>query len=294
LLRGQLIELTDTSVQFRSRLSDLVLPRARVTTIISVQEQEAPRPEPTQGDPNVCATLASGAQFSFRADRIADDKLVGEHPLFGACSLPLSAVRELAVGDSDTTGTALAYADWRLRPAKEPEFSADSTGAADGGPGQVFGTDSPLVGMSVEDFQAKLLDGSPFRLSDHTDKIVILDFWATWCGPCVRSMPGLMKTVKEFSGDVLLVGVNQQENTQTIAEFLETRAWDLTVALDPDGDIAKRFLVNAIPQTVIIGKEGTIDRVHVGALGNNLEAELTETLQQLLIPPDTAGEEGKD
>ena len=148
--------------------------------------------------------------------------------------------------------------------------------------------DSPLVGTQVDNFRGQLLSGRPFVLNEHADKIVVLDFWATWCGPCIRAMPDLMAAVSEFPDDkVILVGVNQQENEKTIADFLRAREWDLTVVLDPDGAISQRFQVQAIPQTVVIGPGGKIERLHIGA-HNNLGEELKKVLNEIIGGADEA------
>jgi thiol-disulfide isomerase/thioredoxin len=133
----------------------------------------------------------------------------------------------------------------------------------------------------AEPFSADLLDGGTFRLSEHMDQIVVLDFWATWCGHCIRAMPRLIEAVGQFSEDqVLLVAVNQKENAETITRFLETRGWDLTVALDPEGKVGRRFNVRALPQTVIIGPGGKIERLHAGS-HPDFAGELSRTVREL-------------
>ena len=136
-----------------------------------------------------------------------------------------------------------------------------------------------LVGLPAPSVKAKLLDGADFDLSKHKGKVVVLDFWATWCGPCVRALPELMKATSSFKKDqVVFVAVNQGENAKQIKKFLKQKKWEsLSVALDPQSDAGDSFHVEGIPQTVIIGKEGKVRHVHVGFspnIGNRLKKEI--------------------
>ena len=122
----------------------------------------------------------------------------------------------------------------------------------------------------------------------------MLDFWATWCGPCIRAMPEIMDAVAQFPKDqVTLIGVNQQETNQTVSDFLTAREWDLLVAFDPEGEISKRFRVEAIPQTVIIGPTGNIERLHIGA-HNKLGEQLIRAIEQLIADEDSGDAGAED
>ena len=136
-----------------------------------------------------------------------------------------------------------------------------------------------LVGLSAPLVKAKLLNGENFDLSKHKGKVVVLDFWATWCGPCVRALPELMEATSSFPEDkVVFVAVNQGEKAKQIKKFLKQKKWEnLTVALDPQAVAGKSFKVEGIPQTVIIDKQGKVRHVHVGFspnIGNRLKKEV--------------------
>jgi thiol-disulfide isomerase/thioredoxin len=136
-----------------------------------------------------------------------------------------------------------------------------------------------LVGLSAPSVKAKLLNGENFDLSKHKGKVVVLDFWATWCGPCVRALPELMEATSSFPEDkVVFVAVNQGEKAKQIKKFLKQKKWEnLTVALDPQAVAGKSFKVEGIPQTVIIDKQGKVRHVHVGFspnIGNRLKKEV--------------------
>jgi thiol-disulfide isomerase/thioredoxin len=138
-----------------------------------------------------------------------------------------------------------------------------------------------LEGKDAPDFELDMLDGSNFKLSENKGSVVILDFWATWCGPCVQALPVLMKVSAEFADKgVKLIGVNQQEDKGTIEGFLKKKEWDLKVALDK-GSAAQMFMVSGIPQTVIVGKDGKVAKVHVG-FSPGLETSLREELEKIV------------
>jgi thiol-disulfide isomerase/thioredoxin len=142
-----------------------------------------------------------------------------------------------------------------------------------------------LVGLPAPSVKANLLDGTEFDLSKHKGKVVVLDFWATWCGPCVRALPELMKATSSFpKNKVAFVAVNQGEKPKQIKKFLKQKKWEsLSVALDPQSVAGKNFNVEGIPQTVIIDKEGKVRHVHVGFspdIGSRLKKEIQALLSE--------------
>ncbi len=141
-----------------------------------------------------------------------------------------------------------------------------------------------LVGEDAPDFEIALLDGNDFKLSAvKGKKVVVLDFWATWCTPCVKALPEVRAATDALKDKgVVLVAVNQGERPADIQGFLKKRKWTgLTVGLDPESEVGDQFGVQGIPQTVIIDKEGVIREVHVG-YGPNLEKRLLRELKEIL------------
>jgi thiol-disulfide isomerase/thioredoxin len=140
----------------------------------------------------------------------------------------------------------------------------------------------PLVGQLAPQFTATLLDGSPFDLAQQQGKIVILDFWATWCGPCREALPTLSEVAADYRDrGVVLFAVDLQETPAEIKPFLDQSGLDLTVVLDSDGAIAKQYLVEGIPQTVILDQQGKVRFVHVG-LSGDLRQRLSRELDELI------------
>jgi peroxiredoxin len=124
-----------------------------------------------------------------------------------------------------------------------------------------------LVGKPAPDFTLDLVDGGKVTLADvlKEKKIVVLDFWATWCPPCRKGLPVINEISTTYKPDeVAVFAVNCQEDADTIKKFMEKNKLTVKVPMDKDGEISKKYGVTGIPQTVMIGKDGNVQAVHVG------------------------------
>lgn len=142
-----------------------------------------------------------------------------------------------------------------------------------------------LLGEPAPEFELPLLEGGSMSLAEHTaeEEIVILDFWATWCGPCIEAMPELLGVQADYADeDVVFYAINLREPAEQVSRFIDQQGWeDLQVPMDSDGSIAREYEVVGIPQTVIIGPDGTVQAVHRGFtrdLRQRLGGELDELL----------------
>ena len=98
---------------------------------------------------------------------------------------------------------------------------------------QDTGTDSALVGKPAPEFEIGMVGGGRFRWDDYRGKIVVLDFWASWCGPCMATLPSVDKVAGEFAAqDVCLIAVNLQETPDQIKPTLERLHLETKVAPD--------------------------------------------------------------
>lgn len=123
----------------------------------------------------------------------------------------------------------------------------------------------PLLGKPAPHFTTKSLTGDDIQVDYQDDSVIVLDFWATWCAPCVESLPEFSQLTKQFAGQpVKFYAVNVSEENVAIESFLKDKQLELTVLIDPRGDIANAFAASAIPLTVLIGKGGRVEAVHVG------------------------------
>lgn len=267
LLRGKLLAMTDKLVVFKSRLTELRLPRDRIGGVIWLRSDDLPDAVEYEAQP-MQVVLKSGHSLAISPKGIIDGHLSGDSPAFGPCRVPLAAVSEVRTGrymGPEEKGTSLVA--WKLTAAKEPEFIGTGGAAKD-----FLGKEAPL-------FATQYLDGKDFSLEDHKGKIIILDFWATWCGPCVLAMPAYLREFEQFDpNEVMFLGVNQAEATETVEEFVEAKGWDLDVIKDPNQAVARQYGVSGIPHTVIIGKDGTMKWVHVG-----FSSEAAEQMREAVV-----------
>jgi peroxiredoxin len=142
----------------------------------------------------------------------------------------------------------------------------------------------PLIGQKAPEFQTQFLNDEDFKLSDHKGKVIVLDFWATWCGPCVRALPELLKATSGFNQNkVALFAVNQGESSKVISNFLKKKQLKaLSVIMDETRMIGGDYKVKGIPKTVVIDQKGIIRHVHVGFsanMGDQLESEIESLLK---------------
>jgi peroxiredoxin len=223
--------------------------------------------------------LSEGARVSVIPQSVDLNALRGSHPQLGDCSLDWANIRSISLGNTIRLDASRGrYSKWKLQNAPDPKYMNEDEPAND------RPNDTPqmrLVGKPAPDFDIKRLDGTPCQLSDFEGKILILDFWASWCGPCIRSMPQWIEISRQYvDAGVEVVFINLEEDEERIRRFLEKMELNPTVAMDSEGSVSKQYAVQAIPQTVIIDREGVITEILVGASEEN-EKTLRNTLDRL-------------
>jgi peroxiredoxin/outer membrane lipoprotein-sorting protein len=138
-----------------------------------------------------------------------------------------------------------------------------------------------LEGQPAPDFSLQSLEGKTYKLSDLKGKVLLLDFWATWCPPCREELPIIEKLHKEFSGKGLVVlGIND-ENKATVQQFVKQQKLTFTNLLDSGGAVARAYKVTAIPRVILIDKDGKIVKDITGYSPEN-EKILRELITKLL------------
>ncbi|HET7910311.1 MAG TPA: TlpA disulfide reductase family protein [Nitrospira sp.] len=106
-------------------------------------------------------------------------------------------------------------------------------------------------------FNLNALDGAPISSHDLMGKVVVLNFWATWCGPCKEEMPSLARLQSHFDPEqVRVVTVTTDRYPQGIKQFLDHLGIKLPVLFDDDEEVSRRFMVRGLPTTLLIGQDG--------------------------------------
>ena len=114
---------------------------------------------------------------------------------------------------------------------------------------------------SAPDFTLETLDGKEIKLSDLKGSVVFLDFWATWCGPCVKALPHTQKmseTEDAKQGKMHIFAVNVGEDKDTVNSFMSENRYTFTVLMDRENKVAASYEVEGIPRFIVIDKNGRI------------------------------------
>ncbi len=322
-LRGRLLRLDEHNATVEVRLEEVQLPRKAIIQIIWLHDHNWPDPKsstaakensasadapatdkPQAAGPtnlnaptttsstsaainNIHAIDSKGGSVTFSPTAMRESRIFGNSELLGDCSIAVSDLNSILFGpDVASRALVLQKESWKLSLARNPKvFDEQESGE----PGSVPASQrSPLVGKPAPDFSLQDLAGNTFQLSQNKGRVIVLDFWASWCGPCIQTMPEVDRVVTELGNNqVDLVAVNLQETADRARSAMERLKLSPTVVLDTDGEVAQYYDAQAIPQTVIVDRAGVIRHLFVGggakfiaSFSAALKATLDETAQQ--------------
>ena len=135
-------------------------------------------------------------------------------------------------------------------------------------------TSGVQIGEPAPDFQLQNLDGQAISLSDLHGRPVLINFWATWCRPCVSEMPYMQEIYEEWSYTGLVVlTVNIGESSSSVENFMQNYNLSLLVLLDTRQVIAQKYNITAIPATFFIDKDGIIQAARIGSFPSKASIE---------------------
>ncbi|MFN3976410.1 MAG: TlpA family protein disulfide reductase [Aquificaceae bacterium] len=135
----------------------------------------------------------------------------------------------------------------------------------------------PPVEQSLPDFTFKTLDGKEIRLSSLKGKVVLVNFWATWCPPCKEEMPIFEKEYKRCKGKGFeILAVNMDSSQSALEKFLQKNPYSFTI-VKPTEDLERELKLMGFPTSYLLDKEGRIHRIKLG-IYRELEKDLKELL----------------
>jgi peroxiredoxin len=143
-----------------------------------------------------------------------------------------------------------------------------------------MGSRVPAVGMQAEDFSLTDLEGKSQSLSQYRGKIVLVNFWATWCKPCTTEMPAMQKIYDKLrdKGFVVLA-VNELEDDAKVREHIKQYGHTFPVLMDRDNKVANQFGVFGLPVSVFIDEKGVVQEYIKGGLLT--EDKIYQTIQRI-------------
>jgi len=133
------------------------------------------------------------------------------------------------------------------------------------------------VNQQAPDFTLTSIDGKNITLSDYREKVVLLDFWATWCGPCREEIPELSQLYSTYKDQgLVIISIDLQETPSDVKTFAETNGMVWIVVVDQDGAVAAKYGIEYIPTLVLIDTDGKISCMHIGLTDESVLASEVE------------------
>jgi thiol-disulfide isomerase/thioredoxin len=140
-----------------------------------------------------------------------------------------------------------------------------------------------LGGAGLVAFGSTSAADSTFELQDYRGKVVVLDFWASWCVPCRHSFPWMNQMQQKYGGDgLVIIGVNMDANADDAAAFLHDFPAEFVIVPDSGGELATKFAIEAMPSSFVIDREGNVVASHLGFQSRKTD-EYEANIKQVLF-----------
>ncbi len=162
---------------------------------------------------------------------------------------------------------------------------------------EINGPGPTLQGSVAPDFELKNFAGETVRLSDFEGKLVFLNFWATWCGPCIEELPAMMKMNDAFEGRPFeMLGISVDTSWDVVQRYLNEHGFELDTVLDPGQSVKLDYRVTGFPETFLIDGNGVVLKKYIGPWpwdDARMIAEVDRFLQTVeQTPPGTETQSG--
>jgi len=127
----------------------------------------------------------------------------------------------------------------------------------------------PEIDAPAPDFSLKTISGDTATLSDYAGRVVLLNYWATWCLPCRAEMPLLQQYAERFGDDLVVLAINNGEPVDEVEAFIRELDLTLPVLLDPEEAVTQLYRIRGFPTTLFIDRDGKIRYQHIGILNED-------------------------
>ena len=144
---------------------------------------------------------------------------------------------------------------------------------------------APEVGAFAPEFSLTNTAGEEVSLSDYRGQVVLINFWATWCPPCLQEMPGIDARHEQYPNDLVVLAVNDDESQDQVSAFREEFELSFEPLLDPGGRTGALYQVRAFPTSLFVNEHGIIQFVHIGLM---TESQLDDYLGKMGLSVEPA------
>lgn len=166
-------------------------------------------------------------------------------------TLLIFTITACAQKDSDSTQTTIKN--------DSDSASAESSDNTQTSSEEDTGTESETSEkVLATDFEVTLVTGEKVKLSDYRGKKVLLNFWATWCGPCVKEMPAFQRLYEDYPDDFVILAVNCGDSASDVKDFVDENSYTFNIAIDESLEASSLYPTSSIPLTLIIDEDGYV------------------------------------
>ncbi|MHB8376396.1 MAG: TlpA family protein disulfide reductase [Dehalococcoidia bacterium] len=172
---------------------------------------------------------------------------------------------------------------WALQSGRFPGLGRESAASSQGVQANFFSLSGQPLGAArgsgpglerpAPEFALQDLDGRAVRLSDFRGKVVLVNFWATWCPPCRKEFPELVRAYDESGGTLVVLGVDLQENPDAVRKFAAEYGAKFPIVIDVKASVAEAYRVFGIPSSYFIDQQGVLRDEYFGAMTRKIIAD---------------------
>ncbi len=123
-----------------------------------------------------------------------------------------------------------------------------------------------VIGSSAPGFSLEALNGQEVEFQDLRGYPIMINFWASWCGPCDSEMPLLQDRYNQYDSRLLILAVNASEPRQDVLDYINLKGLTFSILLDPDGSVQDLYGVHAYPTSFFVDADGVLQAQHIGTL----------------------------